>query len=72
MKKALVTGGQGFIGGHIVDRLIDDGYEVVVIDNKSSTTTDFHINTKADYIEEDVADITIYTVDLIMCFTWLR
>tara|TARA_B100000085_G_scaffold182029_1_gene166291 strand:+ start:4026 stop:4958 length:933 start_codon:yes stop_codon:yes gene_type:complete len=60
MKKALVTGGQGFIGGHIVDRLIDDGYEVVVIDNKSSTTTDFHINTKADYIEEDVADITIY------------
>ena len=27
MKKALVTGGQGFIGGHLVDRLIDEKYD---------------------------------------------
>jgi UDP-glucose 4-epimerase len=33
MSKALVTGGLGFIGSHVVDRLLDDGWEVVVLDN---------------------------------------
>jgi UDP-glucose 4-epimerase len=34
--KTLVTGGCGFIGSHMVDRLLTDGHEVVVIDNLSS------------------------------------
>ena len=34
--KSLVTGGCGFIGSHIVDRLLDMGHEVVVIDNCST------------------------------------
>jgi UDP-glucose 4-epimerase len=34
--KVLVTGGAGFIGSHITDRLIDAGVEVVVLDNLSS------------------------------------
>ena len=33
MMKAFVTGGAGFIGSHIVDRLIDDGYTVTAFDN---------------------------------------
>jgi len=33
--KAIVTGGAGFIGSHLVDRLVADGHEVVVIDNLS-------------------------------------
>ena len=35
-KKALVTGGAGFIGSNMVDRLLQLEYEVVVIDNLST------------------------------------
>jgi nucleoside-diphosphate-sugar epimerase len=34
--KALVTGGAGFIGSHIAERLVSDGHEVAVLDNFSS------------------------------------
>lgn len=33
MKRAVVTGGAGFIGSHMVDLLVEQGFEVVVIDN---------------------------------------
>jgi UDP-glucose 4-epimerase len=36
--RAIVTGGAGFIGSHLVDQLIDDGYNVTVIDNLSCGT----------------------------------
>mgnify|MGYP003875857533 CR=1 FL=1 len=38
--RALVTGGAGFIGSHLVERLIRDGVEVVVLDNFSSGRLD--------------------------------
>ena len=36
MGKILVTGGCGFIGSHIVDKLVEMGHEVIVFDNESS------------------------------------
>ncbi len=40
MKTALVTGGAGFMGSHLVDKLVDNGFFVVVIDNLATGTWD--------------------------------
>lgn len=55
--KCLVTGGSGFIGSHIVDRLVFDGHDVVVIDNESADCHDhFYHNDKAEYYKYDICD----------------
>ena len=38
--KALITGGAGFIGSHLADRLLEDGHEVMVLDNLSTGSID--------------------------------
>jgi len=51
--RCLVTGGAGFIGSHLVDRLIEDSKKVVVVDNLSSGKKE-DINPKAKFYKFDV------------------
>jgi len=53
MGKVLVTGGAGFIASHIVDALIEQGHDLVVIDDLSSGKTN-NINPKAKFYHEDI------------------
>lgn len=48
-----VTGGAGFIGSHIVDRLIALGHKVVVVDNLSTGCREF-VNSRAEFLELDI------------------
>ena len=51
--KILVTGGAGFIGSHLVDRLIQEGHNVVVVDNLS-TGKRRNINRHATFYKVDI------------------
>ena len=61
--RALVTGGAGFIGSHLVDRLVANGDEVTVIDNLSSGVIEFiqgHIDTGAvSFHNVDLKDLDL-------------
>ena len=51
--KVLVTGGAGFIGSHVVDRLVQEGHEVVVVDNLS-TGKRRNLNRAARFFKLDI------------------
>lgn len=51
--KALVTGGAGFVGSHLADKLIKLGHEVVIFDNLSTGIRD-NLNPKAEFIQQCV------------------
>ena len=76
-KKVLVTGGAGFIGSHVVDRLVNDGYEVRVIDNLSTgnlANIQGHLNSgKVEFVKGDIREASTVKVTLegvMLSFTW--
>src|SRR5438132_335558 len=60
MKRALVTGGAGLIGSHVVDLLVNGGWQVRTLDNLEPQThrrgKPAWINKKAEFIQGDVRD----------------
>ena len=59
MRKAIVTGGAGVIGSNLVNRLIEKGIEVVVLDNLS-TGKEENINPKAKFIQCAISKSSIF------------
>jgi UDP-glucose 4-epimerase len=56
--KILVTGGAGFIASHITDAFINEGHQVVVIDDLSSGF-EKNINPKAKFIKGDICNLEL-------------
>ena len=58
--RALVTGGAGFIGSHLIDRLVSRGDQVTVLDNMSSGKLEFiqqHVDSgNVTLIDGDITD----------------
>ena len=60
MANTLVTGGAGFIGSNLVERLVLDGHDVTVIDNESSLVHEkFYWNDKCLNVNADIRDFAL-------------
>jgi len=61
VQRIYLTGGAGFIGSHVTDRLLADGYDVTVIDNLSNGRREFITQHLSDprftFIEADLMDM---------------
>jgi nucleoside-diphosphate-sugar epimerase len=64
MRNAIVTGGAGFIGSTMTDRLINEGYHVLVIDNLSTGKAE-NVNDLAEFHRKDLAEIDIHELTVL-------
>jgi UDP-glucose 4-epimerase len=63
--KILVTGGAGFIGSHVVDRFINEGHTVSIVDDLS-TGRESNLNPRAHFYKIDIRDphlIDVFTAE---------
>lgn len=62
-KTVLVTGGAGFIGSHVVDRLVEEGYSVRILDNLSTGTLDnisCHVSSgSVEFVRGNICDYSL-------------
>jgi UDP-glucose 4-epimerase len=63
MMRALVTGGAGFIGSHLAERLLNGGAEVTIIDNLSTGRLEnietFRHHPKLQFVKGDIRDVAL-------------
>ncbi len=61
--RILITGGAGFIGSHLAERLIGDGEEVIVVDNLSTGSLEniegLRDNSRFEFIEGDICNVEL-------------
>jgi len=69
--KALITGGAGFIGSHLAERLLKDGEEVVIIDNLSTGRLEnletFRQYATLEFVRGDIRDATLMQMLVAQC-----
>jgi UDP-glucose 4-epimerase len=70
-KTALITGGAGFIGSHLAERLLADGDEVIILDNLSTGSLKnletFRLNPRLQFVKGDVRDSTLVQLLVSRC-----
>ena len=68
MSRILVTGGSGFLGSHLCESLLEDGHEVIAMDNNVSGQTenieDFVYHDRFSFFEHDVTEFIHVSGDL--------
>jgi UDP-glucuronate decarboxylase len=66
-KRVMVTGGAGFLGSHLIDRLLDAGHEVLCVDNLFTGTRDnlshLHGNPHFEFLRHDITFPLFVEVD---------
>ena len=58
MKRILVAGGAGFLGSHLIDRLVEQGHTIICMDNLQTGVMDniSHLTNKIQFVQHDITE----------------